>query len=183
MSTPAGCGPEGWPPRSSPLSPPWWACWSAAGSSTFRCWPAPQRHHGDVHTTGFLLAAAAAALVAAALVHLLLLSTPSRLPFRWMVGLVTTLAVVYPFSTPPLREGRHGTRRPGAGDCDRIPRRHGGIPVCGAGYGPRMTAPRRSRTTPVGQAPATVSRRLDAIRHVGQPSWWAPRRRRGVQGK
>jgi hypothetical protein len=62
----------------------------------------PRRNgtHGDVHTTGFLLAAAAAALVAAALVHLLLLSTPSRLPFRWMVGLVTTLAVVYPFSTP-----------------------------------------------------------------------------------
>jgi hypothetical protein len=34
-----------------------------------------------VHTTGFLLAAAAAALVAIALVHLLLLSTPGRLPF------------------------------------------------------------------------------------------------------
>jgi hypothetical protein len=36
----------------------------------------------------------------------------------------------------PFRKGRHGTRRPGAGDCDQVPCRHGGIPVCGAGYGP-----------------------------------------------
>jgi hypothetical protein len=44
---------------------------------------APRRNgtYGDVHTTGFLLAAAAAALVATALVHLLLLTTPGRLPF------------------------------------------------------------------------------------------------------
>jgi hypothetical protein len=42
-----------------------------------------------------------AALVATALVHLLLLSTPRPLTlFGWIVGLVTTLAVVYPFSTP-----------------------------------------------------------------------------------
>jgi len=63
---------------------------------------APRRNgtYGDVHTTGFLLAAAAAALVATALVHLLLLTTPRPLTFfGWIVGLMTTLAVVYPFST------------------------------------------------------------------------------------
>jgi Family of unknown function (DUF6069) len=63
---------------------------------------APQRNgtYGDVHTTGFLLTAAAGALVATGLMHLLLLSTPRPLAFfGWIVGLVTVLAVVFPFST------------------------------------------------------------------------------------
>jgi Family of unknown function (DUF6069) len=56
--------------------------------------------YGDVHTTGFVLGAAAAALVATGLMHLLLLTTPRpRTFFGWIVGLVTTLAVVFPFST------------------------------------------------------------------------------------
>lgn len=63
---------------------------------------APRRNgaYGDVHTTGFLLAAAAAALLATGLVHLLLLTIPRPFTFfGWIVGLVTTLAVVFPFST------------------------------------------------------------------------------------
>jgi len=63
---------------------------------------APRRNgaYGDAHTTGFLLAAAAAALLATGLVHLLLLTIPRPFTFfGWIVGLVTTLAVVFPFST------------------------------------------------------------------------------------
>jgi uncharacterized protein DUF6069 len=56
--------------------------------------------YGDVHTTGFVLGAAAATLAATGLVHLLMLSTPRPLLyFGWTVVLVTTLAVVFPFST------------------------------------------------------------------------------------
>ena len=62
--------------------------------------PQSDGSYGDVHTTGFLLGAAAAALVATGLMHLLLLTTPRpRLFFGWIVGLLTTLAVVFPFST------------------------------------------------------------------------------------
>jgi hypothetical protein len=63
---------------------------------------APRRDgaYGDVHTTGLVLAAVAAALVATGLVHLLMLSTPRPLVyFGWIVVLVTTLVVVFPFST------------------------------------------------------------------------------------
>jgi hypothetical protein len=63
---------------------------------------APRSHgtYGDVHTTGFLLAAAAAALAATGLMHLLLLSVPRPFTFfGWIVGLVTVLAVIFPFST------------------------------------------------------------------------------------
>lgn len=62
--------------------------------------PRSDGNYGDVHTTGFLLAAAAAALVATGLIHLLLLATPEPFTFfGWIVGLVTVLAVVFPFST------------------------------------------------------------------------------------
>ncbi|HEY7142915.1 MAG TPA: DUF6069 family protein [Streptosporangiaceae bacterium] len=62
--------------------------------------------YGDVHTTGFVIAAAVAALVATGIVHLLLLSTPRPLTFfNWIVGLVTLVLVVFPFSTSaPLPE-------------------------------------------------------------------------------
>jgi hypothetical protein len=56
--------------------------------------------YGDAHTTDLVLAAAAAALAATALLHLLLISTPRpQLFFGWIVGLATTLAVLFPFST------------------------------------------------------------------------------------
>jgi hypothetical protein len=62
--------------------------------------PRSDGNYGDVHTTGFLLAAAAAALVATGLMHLLLLAAPEPFTFfGWIVGLVTLLAVVFPFST------------------------------------------------------------------------------------
>jgi hypothetical protein len=63
---------------------------------------APRRDgaYGDVHTTGLVLATAAAALAATGLVHLLMVSTPRPfLYFGWIVALVTTLVVVFPFST------------------------------------------------------------------------------------
>lgn len=62
--------------------------------------PRSDGNYGDVHTTGFLLAAAAAALAATGLMHLLLLAAPEPFTFfGWIVGLVTVLAVIFPFST------------------------------------------------------------------------------------
>jgi hypothetical protein len=62
--------------------------------------PASDGTYGDVRTTALVLVAAASALVATGLVHLLMMSTPRPfLFFGWIVALVTTLAVVYPFST------------------------------------------------------------------------------------
>jgi hypothetical protein len=63
---------------------------------------APRRDgtYGDVHTTGFVLVAAAATLAGTGLVHLLMLSTPRPLLyFGWIVALVTTIAMVFPFGT------------------------------------------------------------------------------------
>ena len=62
--------------------------------------------YGDAHTTGMVLAAAVAALLATGLAHLLLLSTPRPLTFfAWIVGLVTVVVVLFPFSTgAPLSE-------------------------------------------------------------------------------
>jgi FtsH-binding integral membrane protein len=62
--------------------------------------PSQDGAYGDVSTTVLVLLAAAAALAATGLVHLLLLNTPRPfLFFGWIVALVTTLVVVYPFST------------------------------------------------------------------------------------
>ena len=56
--------------------------------------------YGDVRTTGFVLTAAAATLAATGLVHLLLRATPRPLLyFGWIVVLLTTVVVVYPFGT------------------------------------------------------------------------------------
>jgi fatty acid desaturase len=62
--------------------------------------PAGDGAYGDVRTTALVLVAAASALAATGLLHLLMVSTPRPLLFfGWIVGLVTTLAVAYPFST------------------------------------------------------------------------------------
>jgi hypothetical protein len=53
---------------------------------------------GDSSTVTLVVLAVAAALLATALVHLLLISTPSPMSyFGWIVGLLTTAAVVVPF--------------------------------------------------------------------------------------
>jgi hypothetical protein len=55
---------------------------------------------GDAHTGEFVLAAAVIALVATGILHLLMLGAPqASLFFRWIMGLLTVVAVVYPFST------------------------------------------------------------------------------------
>lgn len=55
---------------------------------------------GSAHTGEFVLAAAIVALAATAVLHLLMLATPDPGVFlKWIMGLVTLAAVVYPFST------------------------------------------------------------------------------------
>ena len=54
----------------------------------------------SAHTGEYVLVAALVALVAAGLLYLLVLSTPQpTVFFRWIIGLVTLIAVVYPFSS------------------------------------------------------------------------------------
>jgi hypothetical protein len=66
--------------------------------------------YGDVHTTALILVAMGAALVATALVHLLMIGTlRPRLFFGWIVALVTTIAVVFPFSTTAALDARIAT--------------------------------------------------------------------------
>jgi hypothetical protein len=55
---------------------------------------------GSAHTGEFVLAAALVALAATAVLYLLMLGTPQPGVFlKWIMGLVTLAAVVYPFST------------------------------------------------------------------------------------
>ena len=62
--------------------------------------PSREGAYGDAHTTDVVLLAAAAALLATGLLHLLLVATPRPLSFfSWIVGLVTLLMVLFPFST------------------------------------------------------------------------------------
>jgi hypothetical protein len=62
--------------------------------------PSQDGAYGAVSTAVLVLLAAAAALAATGLVHLLMVNTPRPfLFFGWIVTLVTTLVVVYPFST------------------------------------------------------------------------------------
>jgi hypothetical protein len=62
--------------------------------------PKSQGTYGDAHTTTVVLVAAAAALLATGLLHLLLVATPRPLTFfSWIVGLITLLFVLFPFST------------------------------------------------------------------------------------
>ena len=62
--------------------------------------PAGDGAWGDAHTGEYVLVAALVALAAAGLLYLLVLSAPDpSLFFRWIIGLVTLIAVVYPFSS------------------------------------------------------------------------------------
>ena len=62
--------------------------------------PQSQGTYGDAHTTDVVLLAAAAALLATGLAHLLLTAAPRPMTFfTWIVGLVTVLMVLFPFST------------------------------------------------------------------------------------
>ena len=73
---------------------------------------APRRDgaYGNAHTTTLILLAALAALVATLLMHLLLLSTPRPiLFFGWIVGLVTVVLVIFPFSTGATMEEKIAT--------------------------------------------------------------------------
>ena len=73
---------------------------------------APHRYgaYGNVHTTALVLASAAAALVATGLVHLLMVSTPRPMMFfGWIVALVTTIVVIFPFSTTALLDAKIAT--------------------------------------------------------------------------
>ena len=66
--------------------------------------------YGDAHTTDVVLLAAAAALLATGLLHLLLAATPRPLSFfSWIVGLVTLLMVLFPFSTSAPRSQKIAT--------------------------------------------------------------------------
>jgi hypothetical protein len=62
--------------------------------------PQSQGTYGDAHTTDVVLLAAAAALLATGLAHLLLVAAPRPMTFfSWIVGLITLLLVLFPFST------------------------------------------------------------------------------------
>jgi hypothetical protein len=66
--------------------------------------------YGDVRTTALILAAMAAALAATGLVHLLMLGTLRPLLFfGWIVALVTTIAVIFPFSTTAALDAKIAT--------------------------------------------------------------------------
>ncbi|HEX4087200.1 MAG TPA: DUF6069 family protein [Trebonia sp.] len=68
--------------------------------------PAGDGAWGDAHTGEYVLVAALVALAAAGLLYLLMLGAPNPdLFFRWIIGLVTLIAVVYPFSSgAPLEQ-------------------------------------------------------------------------------
>ena len=72
--------------------------------------PAGDGAWGDAHTGEYVLVAALVALVAAGLLYLLVLSTPQpTVFFRWIIGLVTLIAVVYPFSSGAPLEQKFAT--------------------------------------------------------------------------
>jgi hypothetical protein len=66
--------------------------------------------YGDVRTTALILLAVAAAIVATAVVHLLMLGTLRPLMFFGLiVALVTTIAVIFPFSTTAALDAKLAT--------------------------------------------------------------------------
>ena len=72
--------------------------------------PKHEGAYGSAHTTTLILVSALAALVATLLAHLLLLSTPRpMLFFDWIVGLVTLVMVIFPFSTGATMEEKIAT--------------------------------------------------------------------------
>jgi len=65
---------------------------------------------GDALAVRYAVTAAALALVATGLAHLLVLSTPHPVSFfRWIVGLVTVVGVVLPFTVDGTTGGRLAT--------------------------------------------------------------------------
>ena len=72
--------------------------------------PASDGTWGDAHTSEYVLVAACIALVAAGLLYLLVLAAPEPDTFfRWIMGLATLAAVVYPFSTSAPLEQKAAT--------------------------------------------------------------------------
>jgi Family of unknown function (DUF6069) len=72
--------------------------------------PAGDGAWGNAHTGEYVLAAACVALIATALLYLLMLGTPQPgMFFRWILGLATLAAVVYPFSTSAPIEQKAAT--------------------------------------------------------------------------
>ena len=66
--------------------------------------------YGDVRTTALILVAVAAAIAATGVVHLLMLGTLRPLLFfGWIVALVTTIAVIFPFSTTAALDAKIAT--------------------------------------------------------------------------
>ena len=66
--------------------------------------------YGDVRTTALIVMAVAAAIVATGLVHLLMLGTLRPLMFfGWIVALVTTIAVIFPFNTTAALDAKVAT--------------------------------------------------------------------------
>ncbi len=65
---------------------------------------------GAVHPTALILVAFAAALIATGLVHLLMVSTARPLMFfGWIVGLMTTIMAIFPFSTTAALDAKIAT--------------------------------------------------------------------------
>jgi hypothetical protein len=66
--------------------------------------------YGDVRTTALILVAVAAAIAATGVVHLLMLGTLRPLMFfGWIVALVTTIAVIFPFGTTAALDAKVAT--------------------------------------------------------------------------
>ncbi|MFZ0186588.1 MAG: DUF6069 family protein [Streptosporangiaceae bacterium] len=66
--------------------------------------------YGDARTTALILVAVAAAIAATGLVYLLMLGTLRPLMFfGWIVALVTTIAVIFPFSTTAALDAKVAT--------------------------------------------------------------------------
>jgi hypothetical protein len=65
---------------------------------------------GAVHPTALILVAFAAALIATGLVHLLMVGTARPLMFfGWIVGLMTTIMAIFPFSTTAALDAKIAT--------------------------------------------------------------------------
>jgi hypothetical protein len=66
--------------------------------------------YGDARTTALILVAVAAAIAATGVVHVLMLGTLRPLLFfGWIVALVTTIAVIFPFSTTAALDAKIAT--------------------------------------------------------------------------
>ena len=72
--------------------------------------PSQDGAYGDVRTTALIVIAMVAAVVATGLVHLLMLGTLRPLLFfGWIWTLITTITVIYPFSTTASLDAKIGT--------------------------------------------------------------------------